>query len=405
MFKFLKEKLKGWFKSSEEKVKEAEKPAVKLKKEEKAKPLTEKRRQEERKEIGKIQKKIDKRKRTEEERKVTQKVVEDIKKERGEDIKPIPRQEEIIEQLERGIETETEIIEQAEKKKGFFSRVFSRKYVITQEYFNEIFESLEFILIENNVALEAVDYLRNSLEKSLVNKEVDKSDLEKEIKKAFKESISSLFSEPFSILDKINGKKSSPFVIVFFGINGSGKTTTIAKLASFLKKNNISSVLAASDTFRAASIEQLKIHGSSLGTKVISQKYGSDPASVAFDAIEYARAHKIQAVLIDTAGRMHTADNLMKEMEKIVRVSKPDLRIFLGESTTGNDVVEQAKKFSESIGIDGIILSKADIDEKGGSSLSVSYVTKKPILFLGTGQEYKDLEPFDKEKLLAQLEL
>jgi len=163
--------------------------------------------------------------------------------------------------------------------------------------------------------------------------------------------------------------------------------------------------LAAADTFRAASIEQIKQHGEKLGIKVISQQYGADPASVGFDAISYAKKNHINCVLIDTAGRMHTSKNLIKEIEKIARVCHPDLKLFIGESITGNDAVEQAKTFNSAIDIDGIILTKADVDEKGGTALSVSYVTKKPVLFLGIGQGYDSLEPFDKRKFTEKLGL
>ncbi|MBU4086650.1 MAG: signal recognition particle-docking protein FtsY [Nanoarchaeota archaeon] len=346
--------------------------------------------------MEKLQKKIDKEKSKKEERRVSEEVIEDIKKEKGtEEIIAVPRHEEIIKELKEEIEEKP--------KKTWFSRVFSRKYIISESEFSEMFENLELILLENNVALEVVDCLRENLSKELVDKEVDKDKIEEEIKKALKNSIESLFAPGFDIIQKI--KEKQPFVIAFFGINGSGKTTNIAKLAYKLKNNRVSCVLAAADTFRAASIEQLKIHGEKLGVPVISQAYGSDPASVAYDAIEYAKAHKIQCVLIDTAGRMHTKENLIKEMGKIVRVSKPDLKIFVGEAITGNDATEQAKTFNEAINIDGIILSKQDIDEKGGTSLSVSYITKKPILYLGVGQNLADLKEFNKEELIKALGL
>ena len=188
-------------------------------------------------------------------------------------------------------------------------------------------------------------------------------------------------------------------------INGSGKTTTIAKIAKLLQENRLKVVIAASDTFRAAAIHQLQEHADRLGVKLIKHDYGSDPAAVAFDAIKYAEAHGIDVVLIDTAGRLHSNVNLMAEMEKVARVAKPDLKIFVGESITGNDCVEQARSFNNAIGIDGIILAKADVDEKGGAAISVSYVTKKPILYLGTGQEYDDLEPFSAEAVVDSLGL
>ena len=171
------------------------------------------------------------------------------------------------------------------------------------------------------------------------------------------------------------------------------------------KKNKLTTCLAAADTFRAAAIQQLEEHGNKLKSPVIKKDYGSDPASVGFEAIKYAKKNKIGVVLIDTAGRMQNRDSLMKELEKIERVTKPNMKIFLGESITGNDATEQAKAFNEAIGLTGIILSKADVDEKGGTALSVSHVTGKPILFLGTGQEYKDLEVFDKDKLIEKLGL
>ena len=207
------------------------------------------------------------------------------------------------------------------------------------------------------------------------------------------------------IKKKTEDQAKDPFVILFCGINGTGKTTTIAKIATFLKENDLSCVLAAGDTFRAASIEQLETHAKKLKVPIVKSNYGSDPASVAHDAISYAKKNKIQAVLIDTAGRLHSNTNLMDEMKKIVRVAKPDLKIFVGESLTGNDIIEQVKSFNWSIGIDGIILTKADIDERGGTALSVGFVTKKPILYLGTGQEYDKIEVFDKKKFIERLGL
>jgi signal recognition particle GTPase/intein/homing endonuclease len=182
-------------------------------------------------------------------------------------------------------------------------------------------------------------------------------------------------------------------------------TTSIAKLANLLQKNKLSVVLAASDTFRAAAIEQLQIHADRLKVKLIKGVYGNDPSSVAFDAIKYAQTNHIDAVLIDTAGRMHTKENLLKEMEKICRVTKPNLKVFVAEALAGNDATEQARAFNDLIGIDGSILSKTDVDEKGGTILSISYITQKPILYLGIGQNYDDLELFDKDKFIERLGL
>src|SRR3989344_1868866 len=294
-----------------------------------------------------------------------------------------------------------------EEKEGFFSKL-ARKLstsTLTQEQFDELFPELEMTLLENNVALEVVDEIHKSLSKDLVGIEVKKSNVESTIINSLKETINSILIEPPNLIEKINKKLTGPFTIIFVGINGSGKTTTIANFAHYLKQNKISCCFAAADTFRAASIEQLKEHAANLNVPIIAHQYGTDPAAVAFDAKKYAESHKIKVVLIDTAGRMYTKTNLIKEMEKIVRVSSPDLKLFIGESITGNDATQQARTFNEAIDIDGIILSKADVDEKAGAILSVSYVTKKPIYFLGTGQSYSDLTPFSKSKVLKNLGL
>lgn len=339
--------------------------------------------------------------------KETKKEIEEVKeeiKELKEEEKEAQEPEEKLEAKKAELEEIEEEKELEEKKGGLFSRlkkVFVAKKISADE-FEEFFNKLELILIENNVAIAAIDALRTSLKKELVGKEIKRKDFDKEIENALKKALSLLLLEPFDMIDKIKNSQK-PFVIVFFGINGSGKTTTIAKIAYMLKKNQLTTVLAAADTFRAASIEQLEKHGKSLGIEVIKQKYGADPAAVAFDAVAHAKAKAIDVVLIDTAGRMHTKSDLLREMEKICRVTKPSLKIFVGEAITGNDAVEQAKAFSEAVGIDAIILTKADVDEKGGATISVSHVTNKPILFLGTGQKYNDLKKFDKKEILEKI--
>lgn len=305
------------------------------------------------------------------------------------------------------VREETKIIEE----KGFFQKIKEKlsSVTISDSDFETYAEELKMLLLENNVAFEVSEKIVSDLKEKIVGQKMLKKEIESQIKISLGDSISDALIEPFDILEKIKEKSynfpKEPFVITFVGINGTGKTTTIAKIASWLSKNDISCVLAAGDTFRAASIEQIKTHGSNLGIKVVSQQYGSDPAAVGFDAIQYARRNSIKCVLIDTAGRMHTQKNLLKEIEKISRVCKPDLKIFVGESITGNDAVEQAKTFNESINIDGIVLTKSDVDEKGGTALSVGFATKKPILFLGTGQEYNKIEVFSKQKFLEKLGL
>ena len=301
---------------------------------------------------------------------------------------------------------EYQVQDSTERKPSFFSK-FVKKLntkTLNQEQFDDFFNELEITLLENNVALEAVDKIREKLEKDLIGIEIKKDKIQEEITNSLKESILEILIEPPNLIEDIK-KSLETYTIVFFGINGTGKTTSIAKLVHLLKKNNISVVLAAGDTFRAASIEQLETHAKKLKVPIIKHQYNSDPAAVGFDAVKYAEKNKIKVVLMDTAGRIHTASNLMKEMEKIIRITKPNLKLFIGESITGNDAIEQAKAFNESIGFDGIILSKADIDEKAGTILSVSQVTNKPIYFLGTGQEYKDLEVFKKSTVLKNLGL
>jgi fused signal recognition particle receptor len=320
-------------------------------------------------------------------------------------------EEEIEETLDGKKELEEKPEEKKKKeknieKKGFFKKINLKinTTTLTQEKFDEIFDELELILLENNVALSVVDKIKENLIEDLVGIEVKKGETEKILNESLKDSISSVLKEPPNLIEEIK-KKEGTYVIIIFGINGAGKTTSIAKLANKLKKEKISCVLGAGDTFRAASIEQLEIHGKKLDLPVIKQDYNSDPAAVAFDTKKFAEKNKIKCAIIDTAGRMYTKENLIKQMEKIIRISQPDLKIFVGESITGNDATEQAKTFDESIGIDGIILTKADVDEKAGTILSVSHVTGKPIYFLGTGQNYQDLEDFKKEDILKKLDL
>jgi fused signal recognition particle receptor len=198
-------------------------------------------------------------------------------------------------------------------------------------------------------------------------------------------------------------KKSQPFVLMFVGINGTGKTTTIAKVAQFFRDRGYSVVLAGADTYRAGSIEQLEEHGKRLGIRMIKGNYGGDPAAVAFDAVSHAKAHGTNVVLIDTAGRMQTNQNLMNELAKVKRVVGPDLSVLTVDSLIGNDAVMQAEEFNKAVGVDATILTKVDADVKGGSALSVTYVTQKPILFIGVGQTYKDLELFNPEKFINMI--
>ena len=294
--------------------------------------------------------------------------------------------------------------ESVEEQKGFFAKVAQAVTTkrISDSQFNQLFWDLEVELLENNVAFEVIEKIKTNLKTKLVDTPLKRGEIESIIVESLRESISEVLDFPdFDLLAQVKEKK--PYVIVFIGINGSGKTTTIAKVAHLLKKNNVSSVLVAADTFRAASIQQLEEQGNRVGVKVIKHDYGSDPAAVAFDGVKYAQQKGIDVVLIDTAGRQHSNTNLMDEMKKIIRVVKPDLKIYIGEMITGNDCIEQIKDFDSVVNIDGVILSKADIDEKGGTAISVSYVTKKPIYYLGVGQSLEDLKLFNKQEIIKNL--
>ncbi|MBT4935971.1 signal recognition particle-docking protein FtsY [Candidatus Woesearchaeota archaeon] len=306
---------------------------------------------------------------------------------------------------EKGIEEDKQEIQEEpkEEKKSILGKVkqsFTTK-TISADKFDELFWNLEVVLLENNVSVEVIDKIKDDLKEELVNKPLPR-DVPKKIETTLQNTLKEILSsEKIDLIEKAKSKK--PLVITFFGINGTGKTTSIAKLTHYFQKHNLSVVLAACDTFRAAAIQQLEEHAVKLGVKIIKHDYGSDAAAVAFDAVKYAEKNGVDVVMVDTAGRLHSNTNLMAELEKIIRVTKPDVKIFVGESITGNDCIEQAKKFNELVEMDGAILTKADVDEKGGAPLSISYTIKKPILFLGVGQEYKDLEEFDADKIMTHL--
>ncbi len=339
-----------------------------------------------------------------------------IEKEKPIEVKEEPKKKSFFENLKDKIvekpkvleeESANEKIVEEEKKKSFFEsikeKVTTKK--IDEKQFDEFFWDIELGLMENNVATEVIDKIKDDLKKNLVDQPLKRGDIEEIIRDSLKKSLDEVLSfETTDLIKKIK-ESEKPFVIIFFGINGAGKTTTIAKIANLILKNKLSCLLVAGDTFRAAAIQQLEEHGKKLGLKVVRQDYGSDPTAVAFDGVKSAKAKGVDVVLIDTAGRQHSNENLMEEMRKIVRVIKPNMKIFIGESITGNDCIEQVKKFNDVVKIDGIILSKADIDEKGGTALSVSYVSGKPILYFGIGQKYDDLKEFDKDYVLKNLGL
>ncbi len=338
-----------------------------------------------------------------------QEVKEAFKEPENEIEKPVEEIKPEIKFAEEKPEIKIEQVEAKKEKKGFFRRIVEKvvkpvvKKVVekklTEEDVNPILSDLETGMIESDVAYDVAEKIKNDLKISLVNQPIRRGKENEIVVDSLKKSLLEILSVPEIDLRKV-GKK--PYLIAFLGFNGAGKTTSLAKVASWLKENNKSCVFAAADTFRAAAEEQLEEHAKRIGFKVIKHKYGADPAAVIFDAMEHAKANGIDFVLADTAGRAHTNKNLMDQMEKIIRVNKPDLKILVIDSLAGNDALIQAQMFNE-IGVDGVIFTKVDVNEKGGAILSVTHELKKPILFLSLGQEYKEFEKFDKEKFVNLL--
>jgi fused signal recognition particle receptor len=270
---------------------------------------------------------------------------------------------------------------------------------------DEVLDDLEIVLLQSDVALPVVERLRRDLRKELAGKKLRMGvDAEDAIRTCLERSTRAMLTRPtIDVAQAVRAHTPKPYTILFVGVNGTGKTTTVAKFAGWLRAQGFSSVIAAGDTFRAGAIEQLLVHGERLGIRVVRQQEGSDPAAVAFDAVQHARAKGVDVVLVDTAGRQHTNENLIEEAKKIRRVVAPALTLFVGDALSGNDVLEQARLFDAAIGVDGLVLTKLDADTKGGAALSATYVTKKPILFVGVGQGYADFRRFDPEWMVQRL--
>jgi len=279
---------------------------------------------------------------------------------------------------------------------------------LNEKDIDKVFFDMQVALLESDVASEVIDHLAETMKKDLVGKKLEKGqNAQKIVGSQLQEYLMRMFEKAgmVDLTSSIKAKKgrNEPYAIVFLGINGTGKTTTIAKVANMLKKQGFSVVIAAGDTHRAGAIEQVTEHASRLGIRVIAQRYGADPAAVGRDAILYARSHRIDAVLIDTAGRMQTSKNLMDEMNKIIRVVNPDLKIFVGDSLAGNDTINQAREFHQYTKFDCAILTKTDADVKGGAAISIVHITGKPILYLGMGQQYDDLTPFNAQSFVNSI--
>jgi len=313
-------------------------------------------------------------------------------------------------------EAEAAELKKAEERKGADERVAKKirfglgariktalgaKARLSESEIGDITWNLQMGLMESDVAMEVADAITAELKQKLSSAEF--KDPKGQVRGIFKETLVDILETGgrMDFFDFVK-KHPKPLKIVFFGINGCGKTTTVAKLAHQLKGKGFSVIVAAGDTFRAGAQEQLGKHAERIGVEMIHHQRGGDAAAVIFDAVKHANAESIDIVLADTSGRMQSDTDLMGEMEKIVRVNKPDLKIFVGDALTGNDAVEQARVFNDRIGIDASILAKCDAS-KGGAALSVSYITKKPIVFLGMGQGYDDLKPFDARQFVDEI--
>lgn len=271
---------------------------------------------------------------------------------------------------------------------------------------NELLNNLFNDLIEYDVALESAEQIINSLRNRLIKIRVPRfGDRLSIINNSLYEAFMDLLRDVpnLDLVQIIEEKGKRPFIMMYLGPNGYGKTTTIAKVTKYLLSKRYSVIWAAADTFRAGAIEQLEGHATKLGIKVIRHQYGADPAAVVYDAIQHASSKRVDVVMIDTAGRMHTDKSLMEEIRKIHRVASPDLTIFVADALMGNEALEIARTYSKYVPIDAIIVTKADAYPKGGSILTLLIELKRPIIFMGTGQGYDDLQSFDKSLFIKQI--
>lgn len=290
---------------------------------------------------------------------------------------------------------------------GFVDRVkvliTDGELVVSEKNIAEALQELEMVLLENDVALPVADEIIGHVRKELTGRRRKIGEpVDMLVLNALRSSLLEALGPGFDLVGYVNDHER-PVKILFTGVNGTGKTTTIAKVAYFLKKSGFSVVIGAGDTFRAGAIEQIDIHAERVGTKVIQHQAGADPSAVLFDTVQYAQAHKIDVVLADTAGRFHNRANLMNQLEKIRRVMKPDLIIYVDEAVAGNDAVVRAAEFERTVGADAVVLTKADMDSKGGAAISIAHTIGKPLMFLGTGQGYDDIVPFIPEQVVNEI--
>ena len=294
-----------------------------------------------------------------------------------------------------------------EARTGLVDRVkvliVDRELVIRESDISDALSELEIVLLENDVAFPVTEEILTNVKQELVGKRRKIGEpVDLVVLNALKKALGNVLGEGFDLVGYIKGHER-PVKILFTGVNGTGKTTTVAKIGYFLKKNGFSVVIGAGDTFRAGAIEQIDVHAQRIGIKIIQHQQGADPSAVLFDTVQYAKAHKVDVVLADTAGRFHNRANLMNQLDKIRRVMDPDLIVYVDEAVAGNDAVIRADEFDKTVGADAVVLTKADMDSRGGAAISIAHTIGKPLMFLGTGQGYDDIAPFNPGKVIEEL--
>jgi fused signal recognition particle receptor len=293
------------------------------------------------------------------------------------------------------------------KKPGFFDKlkalVVEREFVLSKKDIDEVLSELQMVLLESDVAFPVAEAITDRMERKLIgtHRKIRESP-EKVATNALKHAIEDVLGDGFDLISYIE-THDKPVKILFTGVNGTGKTTSVAKIAYYLRCHGLSVVVGAGDTFRAGAIEQIRVHCDRLGIKLISHQEGADPSAVLYDAVEYSKSHSIDVVLADSAGRFHNRVNLMNQLEKIKRVMKPDLVFYVDEAVAGNDAVIRAEEFEKAVSTDGVILTKVDMDPKGGAAISIAYTIGKPLVFLGVGQEYSDMKPFTPALVIDEI--
>jgi fused signal recognition particle receptor len=281
--------------------------------------------------------------------------------------------------------------------------IIDRELIVSEKELSDALSELEITLLESDVALQVTDAIIAHVRTDLVgrHRKIGES-VDGLVVGTLKGALLDVLGKGFDLTEYVRNHQR-PVKILFTGVNGTGKTTTVAKIGFFLKKQGFTVVIGAGDTYRAGAIEQIEVHAERIGIKIIQHQQGADPSAVLFDTVQYASSHKIDVVLADTAGRFHTKANLMNQLEKIRRVMKPDLIVYVDEAVAGNDAVVRAAEFDKTVGADAVILTKADMDSRGGAAISIAHTIGKPLMFLGTGQAYDDIMPFSPNQMVEDL--